>query len=362
MTGEIEGINRPLVVLFGAGASHGARDGSRPPLGQELIHHLLNIYNGIKADRKEAFKWFFEYYEKEAKGLIEKLKESASQKKNYETFLSEYRKQVGNNNFRDDEIVKVLTKLLAASMVSFWLWPQLEPALTEFPFFEQRDRYDDLIHSVKLGKLQFPMEKIVFVTPNYDVLFEQSLIRAGLFQEPKRVLSWPKTSESDALLLKIHGSANWVGNMGDHGFLDSNKPIPIGMTQTSNSDEYSNSFSNWNQGFDHLVDLGNEIIMAHYTIDKPGHVNLGLIEHIRNRAIQYVQRCEQAILLGIHLEERRDADPCLFEILTELRKCRKRGVPVTYVGIDGAEAEKAKSEYKFKILTEGFSGFLESLR
>lgn len=361
---KIKENKRPLVVLFGAGASHGARDGAKPPLGKDLIPHLLNVYNGLRADRKGGFDSFFKHDEKEAKELVKILQESASIGKDYETFLSEYRKQVGSN-FPNDKLVKVLSRLLSTSLVSFWLWEKLEPPLMEFPFLKKRDRYDDLIEAVKLNKLKFNIQNTVFITPNYDVLFEQALDRAGLFQDPKRVLSWKGTTESDALLLKIHGSANWVGNMGNPDPLNPTKSVvPVGVRLTPTSREYSKTCPNWKPGFDHLDGhdrQGKEIIMAHYAIDKPSHVNLTLIEHMRNRAIQYVKQCEQAILIGVHLEEQRDADPCLFKILTELKKRRECGVPVTYVGISGSEAKKAETEFKFKVLTEGFSGFLESL-
>ena len=244
-------------------------------------------------------------------------------------------------------------------MISFRLWSQLEPALTEFPFFEKKDLYDSLIHAFKLGKLSFPLEKIVFITTNYDILFEQALKRANLLQAPESVLSWPGTSENDVVLLKIHGSANWVGNMGDGGPLDQNKPTPICLRISSSSREYMNIFPDWKLDFGSLVQLGNEIIMAHYAIDKPAHVNLSLIKQIRDRAIQHVKLCERAILLGVHLEERKDADPCLFEILTIVRD---RSVPVTYVGIAGPDANKAKDYYKFDVLTGGFAGFLKNLR
>lgn len=362
MTIKIEEDKRPLVVLFGAGASHGARDGVKPPLGKDLIPHLLNVYNGLRDDRKGGFNSFFKKDEqKEAKELVEILQESASQGKDYEIFLSDYRNRIGIENFQNDKVIKVLSKLLSVSMVSFGLWEKLDPPLMDFPFFEKRDRYDELIEAVVLNKLKFNLKNTVFVTPNYDVLFEQALRRAELFQDPKRVLSWPETTSNDALLLKIHGSANWVGNMGE-GVLRPNNPIPVGVQFTSNSRKYSNNGPKWNHGFDHLIDQENEVIMAHYAIDKPSHVNLDLIEHMRKKAIRYAKNCEEAILIGIHLEERREADPCLFEILTELRKCRERDVPVTYIGIPGTEAQKAENEFKFKVLTEGFSGFLKSLR
>jgi hypothetical protein len=143
--------------------------------------------------------------------------------------------------------------------------------------------------------------------------------------------------------------------MGDGGLHNPNK---IGAFFSPTSREYSKPFPNWNKGFDHLLDPGNEIIMAHYAIEKPSHVNLGLIEYIRKRAIQYVQRCKQAILIGIHLEEQLEADPYLFKILNTLRKCN---VPVTYVGIAGKEAEEARNKYKFDVLTKGFAGFLGNL-
>ena len=67
---------RPLVVLFGAGASYGARDGARPPLGKDLICHLLYVYNGLIADRCGAFDSFFENDREVSKDVIRTLREN----------------------------------------------------------------------------------------------------------------------------------------------------------------------------------------------------------------------------------------------------------------------------------------------
>jgi hypothetical protein len=175
MNSKSEEKSRPLLILFGAGASHGAREGAKPPLGYDLLRHLLTIYEELKNDRREAFASFFENFEDEEKAVINELfdaiRESVSQRKDYETFLSEYRSKIGSEDFRTDPKVQVLTKILSASMISYYLWDILKPKLTLFPFFYKSDLYDELINVVKSGKLQFNLQDIVFITTNYDVLF-----------------------------------------------------------------------------------------------------------------------------------------------------------------------------------------------
>jgi hypothetical protein len=142
------------VVLFGAGASAGARSEPRPPLGHELLKYVADY---LEEKVGELVEWD-----------LSKLKDRivTEPSRSFEHLANHL------SSCRERDLLTQLNFLMACAMT---------PPLNDDPrvndaFIEQRDVYDDFLQkNFATNNERFHAS---FITLNYDCLLERAICRS----------------------------------------------------------------------------------------------------------------------------------------------------------------------------------------
>lgn len=197
-----EPVTRDTVIVIGAGASLGARpDGPRPPLGSGLAQYLLDWYDAnapreddplrsvlmtTPLDSETPSKWLYRKDPDVRPILAEAASRVDVKLTGFEAMMSEL--LAGQETRLLGKINQVICYALLTGKAC--------------AFARREDLYDRLF-----AALRSTIRAVV--TPNYDLLAEEALERAGLNYSYRAVVE-PIAAPPDVIIDKFHGSTNFM--------------------------------------------------------------------------------------------------------------------------------------------------------
>ena len=335
------------VIIFGAGASHGARVAPSPPLGKDLVAYLDRYLQVIQKHMPLnpsglPFRENQQLYQ--LRGLIENAKK---RRWTYEQLIEHEVTERSPYN----ENLALLNRLVVAAFIpprTHWNppIPRLDEALSE-----RADIYDDFLSKLK-DKGCAP-SNVTFVTLNYDLLLEQAIHRLGGTYD--YMLPGHERNQGFCLL-KIHGSINWWGDMGPFGRLEEGKPIPAPLTLTSRGPIYKNIRIEEDPYEACLSDGAGDPILAHYGPGKPIFVNFPTLAEIRSKAIAECMAATRALIIGVHPPASRQEDETLWELFFALKS---KAVLTQYLGLS-PDTEIVTDRFQFQAISKTFEEFVRT--
>jgi len=333
-----------IVIIFGAGASHGARVPPSPPLGKDLLVYLDRYLQVIEEHMPInasglPFRENQQLYQ--LRGLVENAKK---RRWTYEQLIEHEVTERSPYN----ENLALLNRLVVAAFIpprTHWNppIPRLDEALSE-----RADIYDDFLSKLK-DKGCAP-SNVIFVTLNYDLLLEQAIKRLG--ETYDYFLPGHERNQGYGLL-KIHGSINWWGELGPFGPLEEDKPVPSFVTLTSRGPSYK-TIRVEKDPYEACIAAGaGDPILAHYGPGKPIFVNSPTLGEIRSRAIAECKGAIQALIIGVHPPSSPQEDETLWEMFIALKLGR---VLTRYVGLS-PDTDIAVERFQFEPVSKTFEEF-----
>jgi hypothetical protein len=208
-----EMMARDTILVIGAGASFGARseDAHPPPMGSQLGRYLLYWYDANAPDEKDLARsammtWPLDFetpsrsiyrnhhHDPDVRPILVRAAErSATSDTGFEEVMDEILAEEHRETL--DKVNLVLCFALMCGRACA---------------FEPRpDLYDQLF-----SKLQGRLRGII--TPNYDLLVEEALSRAGLTYRYRAYTDPGSDGVASVVLDKFHGSANFILPPGNH--------------------------------------------------------------------------------------------------------------------------------------------------
>lgn len=199
-------------MIFGAGASYGARE-PRPPLGKDLHQWVLRYfekkYNELHLwENEPGTEWENEPGSEIVRQTLKgKLKNATS----YEALANTLWKE------RKPDLLTKLNFLLAASMTPPLNDLDDEPRVDD-SFVERPDLFDEWLKKKVRNKGDF--RDFTFMTLNYDCLLERAICRMFFTPDEKEGqclcthIHYPFIGgpETGVEVFKLHGSINWIGD------------------------------------------------------------------------------------------------------------------------------------------------------
>lgn len=211
-------------------------------------------------------------------------------------------------------------------------------------FIEKTDMYGDFL--AKTFHSRNELRNARFITLNYDCLLERAICRCygqPLAEEQQCLCSHVnyRLDEKTAGIevLKPHGSVNWAADttLGD-GRIEEGHSIPlVGTIDRQGLMEWSKI------KVVHSVEGETDIVLAHYALKKTPQANPGLLEKIRNLALQRVADVSSITLIGVHIPDNPSDDPFLHEMFTVMKARAHQGLATNYINPDSTENDKASS-------------------
>ena len=338
------------VVLFGAGASYGARPEPRPPLGTQLHRYVQDYLKAAWSELNDLEDCDGTTTSRVRKELDCRLRGAIS----FEALVNDLLTQ---QNF------SLLHKLNA--LMAYALTPPInDDPRVDNSFVEQPDMYDSFLSK------NFPASKSLqsssFITLNYDCLFERAICRS--YQQEADPIAQQCLCEhvnyrlqynsSGIELLKPHGSINWVPDVTlVDRTLQGDSPIPIvGTIHQNHTMEWTKVDPLPSPKEGHT----EEIVVAHYALQKIPQANPHLLQKIRDLAIDRTRDAALIEIIGVHLPPDPPDDPFLWKLL-ELMACKaKADCQVVYVNPDPKEIERARGYYHFETIEKTFQDYVAS--
>lgn len=347
------------VVLFGAGASHGARDEARPPVGNKL-HEYVAAY--LEKKFRELREWDSHDVTTDSMtathGVRNKLKQLLANAQSYEGLAGRL------SECNEWNLLTKLNFLMAGAMTPplFPLTPDDEPRVDD-SFIEQRDVYDAFVE--KRFATSEEWAKTSFITLNYDCLLERAICRV-LFKGPQegesrclcRHVNYCLRAEGDQPIevLKPHGSINWVGDLVG----SANNEGTILITHSLEPDGRP-SYKQVQSVPSSIRRDPDELIIATYAPGKRPQANPELLSSIQERSKSRAQGALLVEIIGVHLPTG-DAieDPFLSDLLELMANKVKTGCRVIYVNPNEAEIKIAEDQYHFETVPLKFREYVET--
>ena len=340
----MEKVNR--VVLFGAGASHGARE-PRPPLGKGLHCYVRKYLLKAWTELREIEDGDGSRTDEIRKKLEQRLKNESSFEYMADKLLAEEEKDLPGK----------LNYLMACALTP----PINDDPRVDDAFIEQPDIYDEFLRSRFSSREK--LEKAAFITLNYDCLLERAICRFLNESQDgedqclcKHVNYWLTEDGSGIEVLKPHGSINWVHVTSDYGPLKNNC-IPTDRVEPDEVMSWTNikSFPSPKGRGD-----GDDIVLAHYAPGKKAQANPGTLLKIRKLALKRVENADVIEVIGVHLPTDPTDDPFLSEILDLMKNRVMAGIcKVDHITPDPLEIEKARSTFNFNPIQETFGEYVD---
>jgi hypothetical protein len=333
------------VVIFGAGASFGARmPPTGPPLGKELHQWVLRYF---EKKYNELHLW---ENEPGTEIVRQRLKDHLKNASSYESLADTLLREG-----KTADLTK-LNFLLAAFMTP----PVNQDPKVDDSFIEKRDVYDEWLN-IRVGNRE-NLKNFTFITLNYDCLLERAICRTFFTREEleKQCLCthvhYPFIGgpETGVEVLKLHGSINWIGDSqgkpGRNGeffpiFIDGAKKIStyknieVVPTYMGKPDDRNPS----------------EIIIATFAPGKPPQANPQLFQEIQSRAMKKISEAQSIEIIGVHIPPDKQDDPSLWELFQALR-----GKKVDFINPSEEENHLAKSLFCFNVIESTFRELVDS--
>lgn len=347
------------IMLFGAGASHGARLEHRPPLGTTL-HDYVERYLGKKFS--ELREW--DSYDvttdsvTASHGVRNELKQLFANVQPFERLAAHLSER------QEWDLLAKLNFLMAGSMTPpmFPLIRNDEPRVDD-SFIEQPDIYDAFLRKSFATSQEW--SNASFVTLNYDCLLERAICRV--------LFDGPHDGESQCLcthvnycigekgdrpieVLKPHGSINWIGDL--EGSVNDDGTIPI--THSLEADGRP-SYKQVQSVASPIGRDPDELIIATYAPGKRPQANPELLLRIQEGAKSRAREAVLVEIIGIHLpHENANDDPFLCELLGLMASKAKTGCRVIYVNPVDEEIKRAKHHYHFETAQKTFRDYVDT--
>ncbi len=342
-------------LVVGAGASFGARDGpERPPLGAGLGEYLLNwlrrnrpVDFAERTDMDNPHSSTAPSPELWEDGIDDRLVSFLN------SAMVDFEAAAGRMWEEEPELLEWLHRLLT--------WSMLLGRGCRFP--QQADRYDELLLALPgFG------EGTAIITPNYDILIEEALIRAGReFHYPGARIA--ASEHRGVPIYKIHGSINWLVQMPYAVSHDLEIARSMAAAQPSvglsgpAGDQHPETHREYVPpgGRDNLIlELkrnSSAPVLAVYAPRKPVPVNFEAVAGVLSKVLGVIttNKGAAATIVGLRLQPRED-DPRLHDIVAALAGLRG---PKVYVARGDEERERARS-LGFEVVAGTFEEFLGS--
>jgi len=283
------------VIFIGAGASYGARISQKmlPPLGHGLLSWLREF---VPVLQKETCLIDFRSELEEGRKIINRN----LQDENFEVLMS--------GLTREDRLKLNRLLLIAFSDIGSRTYIRSCSNL-DLGFRNQADGYDKLI-----TKLNFKNEKWSVVSLNYDLLFEQALIRndIGFFYPHFRFrFKEDQTQLSGIKIYKPHGSINFFAHS-DHKIYH-HEPLPTddrGLPTTYFHDQAGNMNPTLPivmacpNGVENILSIANSAsisdpVIANYSKGKTSDLNQETLEMVRRESLQILTAAKNVVMVGV---------------------------------------------------------------
>lgn len=353
--------DKKKLLVLGAGASVGARSqdiNCSPPLGANLCQWLRSNIDILLNNN-----FLIEYYQilRDAKEILHN-----SPEENYEKLIQ----SLGIQNRDSREVLHRLLQIMFCDLSS------IKYCNIDLGFNEHVDLYDELIQRLKIDN------SWNIISLNYDVLFEQALIRNNIdfvhrffsqsFQD--------KQEKLDKLIIyKPHGSINY--------FSQPSQSIKYGLDNnySSSADFELNDYTFHGEDTELRVvpeypiiysvpeDSVNILsrttncsieapIMANYTEGKYVDTNEKTLNKVREEAIEISQNANKIFIIGVRpLFDKKD-DP----FVANFFKCLAEGNQIiNYITLSQTDIITIKSKItasRLQIYENGMFNLLESLK
>ena len=334
------------VVLFGAGASYGARREPRPRLGSQLHDYVRDYLKAVWSELNDLEDSDGTRTSRVRKELDRRLHGAIS----FEALANDLLTQ---QNF---SLLQKLNALMAYALTP----PINDNPRVDNSFVEQPDMYDSFLSK------NFPasgsLRSSSFITLNYDCLLERVICRS-YHQEPDPIaqqclcehVNYRLDDNSSGIeVLKPHGSINWAADvtLGD-GTLQRDSPIPIVGTF------HQGHIMEWTKVDPLRSPEGHiDIVVAHYAPLKIPQANPNLLQKIRNLAIDRTRDAALIEIIGVHLPPDPSDDPFLWKLLELMAYEAEANCRVVYVNPDPKEIERARDYYHFETIVKIFQDYV----
>lgn len=280
-----------MIIILGAGASHGARIPPAPPLGKDLLNYL-DRYRQLVEEHTPLNPHGLPFREDQQLNQLRVLIENSKKRRwTYEQLVGH---EVAKMNPYNENLALLNRLVVTAFIPPATHWDPPIPRLDQ-AFEERPDTYDDFLR--KLDDKAYGPSNTILVTLNYDLLLEQAIQRVGGTYD--YFLPGHERNQGYCLL-KIHGSINWWGELGPFGPLEAHKPIPSPVTLTTRGPVHKNIRTE-RDPYEACIAAGaSEPILAHYGPGKPAFVNYPTLGEIRSMAIAECKGATHALIIGVH--------------------------------------------------------------
>ena len=336
------------VILFGAGASYGARREPRPRLGSQLHDYVRDYLKAVWSELNDLEDSDGTRTSHVRKELDRRLQGAIS----FEALVNDLLIQ---QNF---SLLQKLNALMAYALTP----PINNNPRVDNSFVEQPDMYDRFLSK------NFPasgsLRSSSFITLNYDCLLERAICRS-YHQEPDPIarqclcehVNYRLDDNSSGIeVLKPHGSINWVADvtLGD-GRLEADSPIPIVGTI------HEGHIMEWTKVDPLPSPEGHtDIVVAHYAPLKIPQASPNLLQKIRSLANARARDAAFIEIVGVHLPPDPSDDPFLSDLLELMKRNEQADCRVVYVNPDPDEIERARDYYHFEVVEKTFQDYVAS--
>lgn len=334
------------VLFIGAGASYGAREGLRPPLGKDLCNWLRIM---IPRMQEEGVLFDLRGTINTASSILEK-KVAGKRVDSFEKLLSEL-------TFEESVVIHRLLQ------IAFFDFTELSgESNLDLCFKNKSDEYDRLIKH-----LDFKTNEWDVVSLNYDLLFEQSLKRNEIdFYYPRMpfVYGDKQFDAKGVKVFKPHGSINFFAHQDPNvSPPDFYKPLESksykgkdGRNRTEHPFFYAvgvNAEDIISRASLHAIE---KPVMALYTKGKPAYINEEILIEIRDESCESFAKANEVFIVGVNLIRDPSDDECVTR-LVNLSHSKK----TTYVSV-GEKKEFQKDLPNAEIYNNGLKAFLDQAK
>lgn len=336
------------VVLFGAGASHGAGREPRPPLGFQLHNYVRDYLKAVWSELNDLEDSDGSRTCRVRKELDRRLDGAIS----FEALVEDLFVQ---QNF---SLLQKLNALMAYALTP----PINDDPRVDSSFVEQPDMYDSFLSK------NFPSSGLIrnasFIILNYDCLLERAICRSYHREHDpiaqrclcEHVNYRLDDNSSGIEVLKPHGSINWAADvtLGD-GTLQRDSPIPIVGTICQGHTMEWTKVDPLRSPKGHI-----DIVVAHYAPLKIPQANPNLLQKIRTLANDRTRDAAFIEIVGVHLPSDPSDDPFLSDLLEAMKHNVQADCRVVYVNPDPKEIIRARDYYHFETIEKTFQDYVAS--
>lgn len=346
---------RHKAVLFGAGASYGARPELRPPLGKYLHEYVARYLEKAWGELEEWDSFDGNTASKPIRyASRDRLKRLLKNTQSFESLVN----RLSQSN--EGDLLAKLNFLMACALTPpvFPVIPNDDPKVDD-AFIERRDIYDVFLE--KNCTVTNGQSDTSFITLNYDCLLERAICRVfydgrlidGETQSLCRHVDYCIGGEEaqSVEVLKPHGSINWLGNLLGSDNEDGTIPITVRFERQGRPTYREIDVVSSPYGRD-----PEALIIAHYAPRKNPQANPDLLVTLQERAKSRICAATYVEIIGIHLPTDPVDDPFLWDVLEGMRR-REGKVDVIYVNPNPDELKRANDYYNFQTVEMGFEDY-----